>query len=381
VRRSALGNAAQRKRCASGAALSPQASSGPLRVLITGSTKGLGRALADGFLAGGETHVLVNSRDAERVAETVATLAAKHGAARVCGFAADVAAAADVDALASFAVAQMGGVDVWINNAGSNGAPGWRLRHGALFADSPPALHYARARVLLHLCAGYTFAPLTQTSAPVLAQIVATNLLVRGTLQHESACSTCSTRALLLHVLPRTPVPHRVACANTRLSRKPQGTLLCSRAACLLMSAQPGGGCVFSMEGAGSDGGATQKYAAYGASKAALPQLWKSLAKEMELAQKPIAFHSISPGMVQTDLIDCGAGAFGASGLFFINAFSEPPEVPAAVIVQGVLALAAQPRTAGPPSSKVTVLTPLLALQKIAARLLLGTNKSRWYKE
>jgi chlorophyll(ide) b reductase len=40
------------------------------------------------------------------------------------------------------------------------------------------------------------------------------------------------------------------------------GTLICTRAAVTLMRAQAGGGHVFNMKGAGSDGNATKKYAA-----------------------------------------------------------------------------------------------------------------------
>lgn len=64
----------------------------------------------------------MNGRNPERVAAAVSELQAAHGSDRVCGFAADVASAADVDALAASACAQLGGVDLWLNNAGSNGA-------------------------------------------------------------------------------------------------------------------------------------------------------------------------------------------------------------------------------------------------------------------
>ena len=47
-----------------------------------------------------------------------------------------------------------------------------------------------------------------------------------------------------------------------------QGSLLCTRAAMRAMAAQPGGGHVFNMDGAGADGMATPQYAAYGATKA-----------------------------------------------------------------------------------------------------------------
>ena len=44
-----------------------------------------------------------------------------------------------------------------------------------------------------------------------------------------------------------------------------------------VMRGQPSGGHIFNMDGAGADGGATPRFAAYGASKRGLAQLGKSL--------------------------------------------------------------------------------------------------------
>ena len=55
------------------------------------------------------------------------------------------------------------------------------------------------------------------------------------------------------------------------------GTMLCCQAAIKLMREQPSGGHIFNMEGAGSDGTPTPRFAAYGATKRALTQLNKSL--------------------------------------------------------------------------------------------------------
>ena len=270
-------------------------------MLITGSTKGLGLALANEFVATSTARVLVNSRSAERVQAVVAQLQAQHGAARAAGFAADVAEAADVDALSSFAAHDFGGVDVWLNNAGSN---------------------------------GYTFTRLVDMPPATIAHIVATNLL---------------------------------------------GTLLCTRAAALLMAKQPHGGCIFNMEGAGSDGGATANYAAYGATKASLPQLTRSL--QQEFADGLVSIHALSPGMVKTELIDAGKDAFGAQGRFFVNALCEPPAYVASVLVPQILALAAETRTPSTPSRKLSVLTPPLAAQKLLRRILFGEGKGRFYPE
>ena len=44
-----------------------------------------------------------------------------------------------------------------------------------------------------------------------------------------------------------------------------------------MMREQPSGGHIFNMDGAGADGGATPRFAAYGATKRGLAQLGKSL--------------------------------------------------------------------------------------------------------
>jgi NAD(P)-dependent dehydrogenase (short-subunit alcohol dehydrogenase family) len=85
-------------------------------IVITGSTRGIGYGLADAFLALG-CQVMVSGRKPEVVAEAVAQLARRYGS-KVLGQACDVADFAQVQALWDTAVAQMGRVDIWINNAG-----------------------------------------------------------------------------------------------------------------------------------------------------------------------------------------------------------------------------------------------------------------------
>ena len=87
-------------------------------IVITGSTRGIGRGLADAFLARGRA-VVVSGRTEAGVAEAVAALAAKHDPARVRGVACDVTRAPELEALWSFAARSFEGVDVWINNAGT----------------------------------------------------------------------------------------------------------------------------------------------------------------------------------------------------------------------------------------------------------------------
>ena len=274
----------------------------PFKVVITGSTKGLGLELARGFLANGD-EVVVTSRDETRVREAVDGLRKDFGE-RISGVAADVSRAESVDALTAFASEQMGGVDIWINNAGAN---------------------------------GYVYENLADADPETLREIVLTNSF---------------------------------------------GTLLCCRSAIRLMAEQASGGHVFNMLGAGSDGGATQKYAAYGHTKAGMVQLTKTLAGEVKETAPSVGVHALSPGMVFTELISSGRYAFGSQGRFFVNTLAEPPEVPAAFLVEKVRALVDDAGTTGKrPSQTFEVLTPPVALKKILRRVFLGEGKDRYYPE
>lgn len=92
-------------------------SSQPQRIVITGSTQGIGRALAEHYVRTGHA-VVVTGRSEEGVAKVVAALTPVAGTGRVVGHAVDVTDAAAVQGLWDAAVAELGGVDLWINNAG-----------------------------------------------------------------------------------------------------------------------------------------------------------------------------------------------------------------------------------------------------------------------
>lgn len=90
----------------------------PQSIVITGSTRGIGRGLAAEFLRRGHL-VTVSGRTQAAVDGTVAALAPLAvGGARVVGAPCDVADAAAVQRLWDVAVAAFGRVDAWINNAG-----------------------------------------------------------------------------------------------------------------------------------------------------------------------------------------------------------------------------------------------------------------------
>ena len=86
-------------------------------IVITGSTRGIGRGLAESFLARG-CKVAVSGRGAEAVQQLIGELAAQADAERVAGRACDITREQDLKALWDCAREAFGRVDVWINNAG-----------------------------------------------------------------------------------------------------------------------------------------------------------------------------------------------------------------------------------------------------------------------
>jgi NAD(P)-dependent dehydrogenase (short-subunit alcohol dehydrogenase family) len=86
-------------------------------VVITGSTKGVGNGLAREFLRRGH-NVVISGRSQASVDEAVGKLNADGSKGRALGKPTDVTDKAQVQALWDFAVAELGRVDIWINNAG-----------------------------------------------------------------------------------------------------------------------------------------------------------------------------------------------------------------------------------------------------------------------
>lgn len=89
--------------------------------LVTGSTRGIGRGIAEGMASRG-AKVIINGRDAEAVERVTAEFAA-------CGYqalgqAADITVKKDVTQLVERALAKWGRVDALVCNAGSNGPSG-----------------------------------------------------------------------------------------------------------------------------------------------------------------------------------------------------------------------------------------------------------------
>ena len=89
----------------------------PKRIVITGSTRGIGKGLAREFLKR-RCRVAISGRSASQVETIAAELAHHYGAGSVCGVACDITDPAQLQALWDGAAEAFGAVDVWVNNAG-----------------------------------------------------------------------------------------------------------------------------------------------------------------------------------------------------------------------------------------------------------------------
>jgi NAD(P)-dependent dehydrogenase (short-subunit alcohol dehydrogenase family) len=87
-------------------------------IVITGSTRGIGRAIADACATAGGT-VVICSRNQESVRNTVNAIKGK--GYLVSGIETDVSVPEDLKKLFDHAIEKHGKIDVWINNAGLSG--------------------------------------------------------------------------------------------------------------------------------------------------------------------------------------------------------------------------------------------------------------------
>ncbi|KAG1348264.1 putative chlorophyll(Ide) b reductase NOL, chloroplastic [Cocos nucifera] len=220
---------------------------------------GIGYALAKEFLKAGD-NVIVCSRSGEHVELAVQQLRQEFGEQHVWGTVCDVREGKDVKALVAFASDKLNYIDIWGTVCD--------VREGkdvkALVAFASDKLNYIDIWINNAGSNAYSYKPLAETSDDVLMEIVTTNTL---------------------------------------------GLMICCREAINMMLNQPRGGHIFNIDGAGSDGRPTPRFAAYGATKRSVVHLTKSL----------------QPGMVTTDLLMSGATTKQAK--FFINILAEPPDV------------------------------------------------------
>jgi chlorophyll(ide) b reductase len=89
-----------------------------MNIVITGSTMGIGKAMANEFLKHGD-NVIISSRNQGKVDSVVEELQGKYPEQMVCGITCDVGNPDDIEALGKYALEQLSVIDMWINNAGS----------------------------------------------------------------------------------------------------------------------------------------------------------------------------------------------------------------------------------------------------------------------
>lgn len=82
------------------------------KVLVTGSTRGIGREIAEQFAAAGAV-VAINGRDEQKVAQAMAAISP-----HCVGASGDIGTAAGCEAVVAQAIEGLGGLDILINNAG-----------------------------------------------------------------------------------------------------------------------------------------------------------------------------------------------------------------------------------------------------------------------
>ena len=87
-------------------------------IVITGSTRGIGLAMADAFLAQG-CAVVVSGRTQRSVDAALGRLSQKYGQERLLGAPCQVIVLEQVEALWAAAIERFGQVDIWVNNAGA----------------------------------------------------------------------------------------------------------------------------------------------------------------------------------------------------------------------------------------------------------------------
>lgn len=86
-------------------------------VVITGSTRGIGRGLAEQFLARG-CNVVVSGRSEAASMAAAAELSAPYGEGRAIGVGCEITDSSQLQVLWDKAAEAFGRVDIWINNAG-----------------------------------------------------------------------------------------------------------------------------------------------------------------------------------------------------------------------------------------------------------------------
>ncbi|MFQ6638386.1 hypothetical protein Gotur_015467 [Gossypium turneri] len=343
---------------------------GPRNVVITGSTRGLGKALAREYLLSGD-RVVVASRSPESVDMTVKELEEnlKEGMtagglssknlerAKVVGIACDVCEANDVEKLANFAVSELGSIDIWVSYMA------WGMMLGKIFDEVERPYVYYELTLSLKKCDKIMHGDIIELNSWTCKQ--------RGPrkwsfpIDYDDYCNCCINNAGTNKGF-RPLLQFSDEDIKQIVSTNLVGSILCTREAMRIMKNQPKGGHIFNMDGAGSGGSSTPLTAVYGSTKCGLRQLHASLLKECKRSK--VGIHTASPGMVLTDLLLSGSTLKNKQ---MFNLICELPETVARSLVPRM-------RVVKGAGKAINYLTPpriLLAL--ITAWL----RQGRWFDE
>jgi 3-oxoacyl-[acyl-carrier protein] reductase len=97
------------------------------RILVAGSSRGIGRGIAESLLKEG-AKVVLTGRDPEALKSTETELAGMYGASSLLAYSGDLAAPSTVEKLLAFISEKWGGPDHLVANVGSGRSlPGWDL--------------------------------------------------------------------------------------------------------------------------------------------------------------------------------------------------------------------------------------------------------------
>jgi NAD(P)-dependent dehydrogenase (short-subunit alcohol dehydrogenase family) len=86
-------------------------------IVITGSTRGIGFAMAESFLKKG-CRVVISGRKDSTVKSVVKELSKTYKSGQIDGTACDVSSYKDLQKLWDFSIEKFGAIDIWVNNAG-----------------------------------------------------------------------------------------------------------------------------------------------------------------------------------------------------------------------------------------------------------------------
>jgi len=141
------------------------------RALITGSSRGIGLAIAQAF-AGAGAEIILNARDKVALGEAAATLAAGGARARAVAF--DVTSSDSVNEAVDYIEREIGPIDILVNNAG--------MQHRAPLEDFPEDMF---ERVMMT----------NLNSVFIVGQAVAKKMIPRGRGKIINICSLATTIA------------------------------------------------------------------------------------------------------------------------------------------------------------------------------------------